>query len=190
MMECVWIRFLPAINNLEYLLAQDIIGEIRTVKANFSINGDFHPKHRLPNKCLAGGALLDLCIYPLTLASIVFGETPTHIQSSAIIGEDGVDESFCYLLEYEQNKRAILSASFIEHAPTEAIISGSKGYIRIPHFLGAQESHLHLDNQPSRILTFPFEEGEKFTFEIVHAMKCIRHKNIKAIFYRLKKPSL
>jgi predicted dehydrogenase len=187
MMECVWTRFLPAIKHLENLLAQDIIGEIHTVKANFSICGDFPPEHRLRNKSLAGGALLDLGIYPLTLASLIFGDSPTHVQSSAIMGEDGVDESSCYLLEYGPRKRAILSASFIEHAPTEGIISGYRGYIRIPDFLGAQELHLHIDNQPKNILNFPFDKDEKFTFEIVHAMECIHQKKYQSDILPLDK---
>jgi len=175
MMECVWTRFLPAITHLSHLLSQGIIGKVQTVKANFSISGDFPPDHRLRNKKLAGGALLDLGIYPLTLADIVFGESPSGIQSSAVMSESGIDESSCYLLEYGDDQRAILSASFIIHAPTEATISGSQGYIYIPDFLGAKELHLYLNNQPHKVVSFPFEEDENFTFEISHAMECIRN---------------
>jgi len=174
LMECLWTRFLPAIKHLGQLLAQNAIGNIHTVKANFSICADFPVEHRLRNKNLAGGALLDLGIYPLTLAAIVFGEHPSHIQSSAVMSADGIDESSCYLLEYGPAQRAILSASFIEHAPNEGIISGSLGYIRIPDFIGAQELHLHLNNQPSKVVSFPFDKDENFTFEISHAMACIR----------------
>ena len=174
MMECVWTRFLPAITHLSELLSKGIIGKVQTVKANFSIRGDFPPEHRLRNKNLAGGALLDLGIYPLTLADIVFGEIPSRIQSSAVMSDNGIDESSCYLLEYGDDQRAILSASFIEHAPTEATISGSQGYIYIPDFLGAKELHLYLNNQPHKVVSFPFEEDENFTFEISHAMECIR----------------
>jgi predicted dehydrogenase len=174
MMECVWTRFLPAIKQLSVLLAQGIIGEVKTVKANFSISGDFSPQHRLKNKLLAGGALLDLGIYPLTLAAIVFNETPSRIQSSAVMGETGVDESSFYLLEYARGQRAILSSSFIDNAPTEALISGSKGYIRLPNFLAAQEIQLHIDNEPVKNFSFSFSEDENFTFEIAHAMQCIR----------------
>ena len=151
-----------------------MIGEVQTVKANFSISGDFSPEHRLRNKDLAGGALLDLGIYPLTLAALVFGEEPTKIQSSAVIGSTGVDESSFYLLEYAPKQRAMLSSSFIDGAPTEAIISGSKGYIRLPNFLAAQTLHLHMDNESVQTLAFPFEEDESFTFEIADAMQCIR----------------
>jgi predicted dehydrogenase len=174
MMECVWTRFLPAIKHLTVLLEQGVIGEVQTVKANFSISGDFSPEHRLRNKDLAGGALLDLGIYPLTLAALVFGEEPTKIQSSAVIGSTAVDESSFYLLEYAPKQRAMLSSSFIDGAPTEAIISGSKGYIRLPNFLAAQTLHLHMDNESVQTLAFPFEEDESFTFEIADAMQCIR----------------
>lgn len=178
MMECVWTRFLPAIKHLSRLLAQGTIGKIHTVKASFNISGDFPPEHRLRNKSLAGGALLDLGIYPLTLANIVFDVTPSRIQSSAVMSDTGIDESSCYLLDYGDEQRAILSASFIENAPTEAIISGSLGYILIPDFLGAKSLHLYLNNQPHEVLNFPFKEDESFTFEILHAMECI-HKNKK-----------
>ena len=178
MMECVWTRFLPAIKHLSVLLAQGVIGDVQTVKANFSISGDFSPEHRLRNKDLAGGALLDLGIYPLTLAALIFSDKPAKIQSSAVLGETGVDESSFYLLEYAQGQRAVLSSSFIDGAPTEAIISGSKGYIRLPNFLAAQKLHLHLGNKAVQTLDFPFEEDESFTFEIMHALQCIRqHKS-------------
>ncbi len=89
MMEAVWTRFLPAILKLQELLAAGVIGDVRTVKADFSIWRAFDPENRLWNKALAGGALLDLGIYPITFASIVFGEQPIRIQSSAVIGETG-----------------------------------------------------------------------------------------------------
>ena len=105
---------------------------------------------------------------------MVFGEEPTKIQSSAVIGSTGVDESSFYLLEYAPKQRAMLSSSFIDGAPTEAIISGSKGYIRLPNFLAAQTLHLYMDNESVQTLAFPFEEDESFTFEIADAMQCIR----------------
>jgi len=174
MMECLWTRFLPAIRHLTVLLEQGVIGEIQTVKANFSILGDFSPEHRLRNKALAGGALLDLGIYPLTLAALVFSENPTKIQSSAVLGATGVDESSFYLLEYAQGQRAMLSSSFVDGAPTEAVVSGSKGYIRLPNFLASQTLELYINNNAVQTFAFPFDEDESFTFEIADAMQCIR----------------
>ncbi|WP_077341709.1 Gfo/Idh/MocA family protein [Pseudocolwellia agarivorans] len=173
LMEAVWTRFLPAIEKLQSLITEGIIGEIDTLKAHFSITGNFGPSHRLMNKELAGGALLDLGIYPITFANLVFGKHPTHIKSSAVIGETGIDESSFYLFEYEKGQRAVLSSSIKDHSPTEAIICGSKGYIRVPEFLGAREIHIHLPEQTTRVINFPRAEEENFVYEIEHANKCI-----------------
>ncbi|MCF7816609.1 MAG: Gfo/Idh/MocA family oxidoreductase [Kiritimatiellales bacterium] len=173
LMEAVWTRFLPAIGKLRELLAGGAIGEVLSVKADFSISGDFGAKHRLRNKALAGGALLDLGIYPITFAAIVFGEPPLRIQSSAVMGNTGVDDrSFC-LFDYSGGRRAMLSSSFTHHAPTEAIVCGAKGYIRVPWFLGAQELHIHRNGTERETIKLPYGDGENFKFEIAHAMECI-----------------
>ena len=175
MMEAVWTRFLPAIGKLKEVLATGDIGEVLTVKADFSIEGEFAPEHRLKNKALAGGALLDLGIYPITFASIVFGEQPTRILSSVVIGDTDVDDRSFYLFDYEGGRRAMLSSSFTHNAPTEGIICGTQGYIRVPGFLWAHEFHIHLEGQDEpETIHLPYVEGENFRFEIAHAMQCIK----------------
>lgn len=173
-MEAVWTRFLPAIRKLDELLNKNIIGDVVSVKADFSIAGEFESTHRLKDLSLAGGALLDLGIYPITFASLVFKEQPARVQSTAVMGETGVDEHSAYLFDYDNGKTALLSSSFIYHAPTEAVISGTKGYIRIPEFLAAQTLHLHIEGQPESTISLPFTEEENFTFEIEHAQACIQ----------------
>lgn len=173
LMEAVWTRFLPAINKLKTLINDGVIGDVHTLKASFNITGNFNSTHRLMNKDLAGGALLDLGIYPITLAHIIFGTQPQHIKSSAIIGETGVDESSFYLFEYDGGQRALLSSSMKDSSPTEAIVSGSTGYISIPDFLGAREIHIHLPGQNKQIINFPRLEDDNFVFEIEHVNECI-----------------
>jgi len=156
------------------VIASGAIGEIRTVKADFSIDGiGFDPAHRLRNKALAGGALLDLGIYPITFASIVFGEQPVRIQSSAVIGETGVDDRSFYLFDYEGGGRAMLSSSFTHSAPSEAVICGTRGYIRVPGFHAAHEFHIHRNGAEPETIHQPYGQGENFRFEIAHAMDCI-----------------
>jgi predicted dehydrogenase len=174
MMEAVWTRFLPAIRKLQALLSEGVVGEVLTVKADFSIAGEFGAEHRLKNRALAGGALLDLGIYPITFASVVFGGQPARIQSSAVIGETGVDDRSFYLFDYEGGRRAMLSSSFTHNAPSEGIICGTKGYIRVPGFHQAHEFQIHREgNTPPETVSLPYGEGENFKFEIAHAMECI-----------------
>ena len=173
-MEAVWTRFLPSILRMQELLAEGVIGKVQSVYANFCLGKDVSVEHRLRNIDLAGGALLDLGIYPITMADLVFGRSPARIISSATMDPiTGVDEYSCYLFEYEAGQKAVLSSSYTRSAPIEAIISGTQGYIRLPHFLGAQELHLCIEGEAPEILHFPYGELENFKYEIALAMKCI-----------------
>jgi len=174
LMEAVWTRFLPAITKVQQLLAENIIGEVQTVYCNFCLGKQVPPEHRLRNRALAGGALLDLGIYPISMADIVFNQEPNKLSSSATMDEvTGVDEHSYYQFEYDGGQKAILSSSYSQAAPVEALICGTGGYIRVPHFLGAKELHIHRTGEETEVLTFPYGEGENFKYEIAHAMDCI-----------------
>lgn len=173
LMEAMWTRFLPAMVKVRELIAAGEIGEVITVKADLSFRAPQDPENRLRNPELAGGALLDVGVYPLSLASMVFGGAPVDIKSHAVIGETGVDERGFYLLDYGQGQTALLSSGISGNLPVEAIIGGTKGYIRVLWFLGAQEIVVCRNDQPAETLKFPFEEEEGFQFEIAHVMECI-----------------
>jgi len=185
LMEAVWTRFLPAIKQLQTILKKGVIGELQTVQADFNITGNFPPSHRLLNKELAGGALLDLGIYPINFAHVVFGEHPEKIKSSAVIGETGVDESSFYWFEYSGGRRAILSSSFVNCSPTLATISGTKGFITIPDFLGARELNIHVSGQAPTTQKFDRSDDENFMFEIEHAIECINNKCLESPIFPL-----
>jgi len=174
MMEGLWTRFLPAIIHLQELLAAGAIGEVQSVFANFFLGRDFPPDHRLRNKTLAGGSLLDLGVYPINMASIVFGQQPLKIESAVNLdAETGVDASSYYLFDYGRGRRAVLSSSYVQSAPVEALVCGTEGFIRVPHFLGAKELHLYRTSEAPEVLEFSYGEGENFKYEIAHAMECI-----------------
>ena len=76
LMEALWTYFLPAINtSLDWINAGKI-GRISTIKANFGFKAHYDPEHRLFNPELAGGALLDIGIYPLALCWLLLKQLP------------------------------------------------------------------------------------------------------------------
>lgn len=166
LVEAVWTRFLPAITALKEALTRGVIGEVVSLNATFAITGDFSNSHRLKRLATAGGSLLDLGIYPITMAYIVFGEAPLYIKSSVVLGETGVDERAFILLDYPHNKHAHLTCSFSHHLPTEAIIGGSTGFIRVPNFLGAKSFSIHKNGHAPETFEYPFSDDQNFTPEI------------------------
>lgn len=153
LMEAMWTRFLPPIVKVREWLKEQRIGDVRLVNAEFGFRIGWDPESRLLNPSLGGGALLDAGIYPVSFASMIFGDKPKTVSSSAHIGETGVDEEFSMLLSYESGQRAMLNGAVRLDLPNDAFIHGTEGYIHIPHFLNARSATLYVGG----------EEVEKFT---------------------------
>ncbi|WP_100657318.1 Gfo/Idh/MocA family protein [Alteromonas flava] len=172
LVEAVWMRFLPAIHALAEHIRQGIIGEVCAIHANFSFNGEFAPSHRLQNPNTAGGALLDLGIYPLHFADLIYATLPDKITSQVRFSETGVDASNYIVAEYGAKRHAILSSSFVNHTPTHATITGSNGIIEVPNFLAAQ-SYQTAIGEHQQTFSKPFVEQQNFTAEIAEFKQCL-----------------
>ena len=138
--EAMWTRFNPATIKLREFIADGAIGDIKSLKATFCVkmpmNGKMLPWNRMYNPRLGGGALLDLGVYPLAYAQMVFGQKPARISGSANMTWTGVDKTSEYHLDYGGGRRADLVTSFVEQRTREAVITGTKGIIKVPNFHG------------------------------------------------------
>ena len=130
LMEAMWTRFLPSITKIRELLADNAIGEIKMLNANFGFTTDFNPDSRLLNKELAGGALLDVGIYPIALTSMILGK-PEKIQSTALLGKTGVDEQFSMTMTYASGALATVSGAVQTQLSQDAWIYGTTGAIHL-----------------------------------------------------------
>ncbi|WP_226678193.1 Gfo/Idh/MocA family protein [Mesobacillus jeotgali] len=172
LMEAMWTRFLPPIIKVKEWIDSGEIGEVLLVKADFGYRAQWDPEWRLLNPVLGGGALLDLGIYPVTFASMIFGTTPEKILSTAHIGETGVDEQFSILMSYPSGKTATLNGAFRIGLTNEAYIHGTEGYIRIPSFHSAKSATLYKDGQ--EVETFNDDrKSAGYSFEIEEVGRCL-----------------
>jgi predicted dehydrogenase len=130
LMEAMWTRFIPAIAQVRKWIADGEIGDVELVRANLSFNAAFNPKSRLFAPELAGGALLDVGIYPVSFANMIYG-TPKTISSTACLGPTGTDDRSSYLFGYDGGKSALLSSAVRLSVPVEADVIGTKGHIKI-----------------------------------------------------------
>lgn len=176
LMEGMWTRFLPAIVQVRKWLEEGEIGEVRQVRADFGFRIAFDPKHRLFDPALAGGALLDAGIYPLSFASMVMGGPPERIQATAEIGQTGVDNQSAYQLTYRNGAIAMLSSAVRTELDCRAVIYGTEGRIEVPNrFLSAKEAILRKGDDPPVQRQFPFAVEDDFSFEIEAAADCVRN---------------
>jgi predicted dehydrogenase len=130
LMEAMWTRFIPAMVKVRELIAAGTIGEPRMLTADFGYRAPFDPKHRLFAPELGGGALLDVGVYPVALASMLWG-TPENISAQAHLGETRVDEQIALIFKYRDGQLAQLAAATRTQTPQEAWIMGTEGAIHI-----------------------------------------------------------
>ena len=130
LMEAMWSRFFPAMAHVRKLIADGVIGEVRMLQADFGFRAGVNPDSRLFSPALAGGGLLDVGIYTLSLASMLFG-TPTQVTGVAQMGETGVDEQAAMALLYYGGRIASLTTGVRINTPHEAQILGTDGSIKL-----------------------------------------------------------
>jgi len=130
LLEAMWMRFLPHIFTVRKILASGILGEIVSVTADHGQRLADQGIPRLIEPSLAGGALLDLGIYPVSFAHMVLG-VPESIQAEAVMTEKGVDASTSMLFTYKSGAQAILTTTMIAQTPCRAVISGLNGWLEI-----------------------------------------------------------
>lgn len=130
-MEAMWTRYLPQSDILRQLLADEVIGPISLVDANFGFVAPFDPAGRMWNKQLGGGALLDAGIYPISFASSVLGP-PASVTAKGVLTETGVDATAGLLLTSSDGATVLLSTSMVASVPTTATVMGARGRIDFP----------------------------------------------------------
>ena len=128
-LEAMWTRYLPHMVHIRELLADNVLGEIRTLIVDHLQDLPKDPKHRINDPALGGGALLDLGIYPVSYAFDVLG-VPNRIIASGTMTATNVDAQVAMIFEYD-NARALLSTALDVRGPNTATISGTNGRIEI-----------------------------------------------------------
>jgi predicted dehydrogenase len=173
LMEAMWTRFLPLFTKLRELLAPGVLGELRLLQVDFGFRAGFNPQGRLFNPQLAGGALLDVGVYNLSLASLLWGR-PERIHSAAHLGETGVDEQSAVLLSYAQGRLATLSSAIRLNTPQEALVIGTDGWLKIhTPWWKATAMTLTVAGQAPQLIEVPFA-GNGYNYQADEVGRCLR----------------
>ncbi|MBR8744853.1 gfo/Idh/MocA family oxidoreductase [Nocardiopsis sp. MG754419] len=156
LMEALWTRYLPVHEVARGLVADGAIGELTAVSADFGINVPYDPDHRLFNADLGGGALLDLGIYPLALASQYLGELTVVGATRRLSPDHMVDVHTTMLVRGENGVSATLDCSSRTSLPGRAVLAGTGGRIEIERFWAATDLVLHRDGREPERFHRPF----------------------------------
>jgi len=173
LMEAIWTAFFPAIAKVQALIAADAIGSIKMIEADFGFTALNDPNSRLYNPTLAGGALLDIGIYPVFLTQLLKGP-PDHINASATMTTTGVDGSNTIQMSWLDGTHASLYSTISADTPITATISGPKGYIQI-HRRWHESREVSLYNKSGIVDSWKYPDDHNgYLYEIEEVHKCLR----------------
>lgn len=172
-MEAMWTRFLPVMAEIRRLLMENAIGYVRMLTADLGFNFPFDPDDRLFNPELGGGALLDVGVYPVSLSQWLLG-IPSLISSEVILGKTGVDEQAVISLRYDDGTLASLFTSIRSMTPSQAVIMGTEGMIKIHAPLYRPTGFTLIRKDGKERFTEAQLKGNGYNYEIEEVNRCLR----------------
>ncbi len=186
LMEAMWTRYLPIYQQVKSWLDAGKIGAATNITSSFGFEFPRNSEDRLFNHELAGGALLDLGVYNLSLSQWIFADQPENFSINAMLGDTHVDEHDEVLLHYSNNRSSEFTISFKKKLNNTLCIRGSKGSIIIDAmFWSATKATLCVIDLPAGelkeiVVTEEFR-ATGFEYEIEEAVRCIQQGLIQSL---------
>lgn len=174
LMEGLWSRFNPSIQAARQDVLDGKIGSLKAVKADFCFYYPFNEESRLIDKKRAGGALLDIGIYPIFLSYLMLGK-PVRMNAEAEYFPNGADKNLVMLFDYQGGEEAILNCSLQYFAPCDGYFYGDEGCIRLHGRWHEATAYTRFEKSMENPLTKGF--GNKclsFQHEIEEVNDCLK----------------
>lgn len=177
--EAMWTRYMPMLTTIREVLGSGVIGEPKTLTANLGYVID--KMERLQNPALAGGALLDVGVYTLNFALMLFGNNIDKIHSCCTYTETGVDEQNTITIQYMDGKCAVLNSSMVSLSDRKGIIYGTKGFAVIEN-INNFESIAVYDSSYKKLAEYKRpKQISGYEYEVEACVRAIREHQMECV---------
>lgn len=138
--EAMTIWHMPLYKKLWSMVESGKLGKVQMITANFGSFKDYDMTNRFFNMNLAGGALLDIGVYALSITRSFMSSQPDQILSQMRPAPTGADEQASIILMNGDGQMATLALSLHSKQPKRTVISCEKGYIEIMEYPRADKA--------------------------------------------------
>ena len=180
LMEAVWTRTNPLLRKAAEVVGSGELGPVVHVNASFGFAFDGEDTHRLLDPAQAGGAILDLGVYPVHMVNLFLGE-PEGLQASGSHASTGVESHAVAVLSYPANgDRPAATASVLcsmeASVPNRLEVFCANGSVTFDTFILPPEMSIRRGTdtaaEPEILVTqWP---GRGYTFQAQEVMRCLR----------------
>ena len=179
LMEALWTRFIPTTKKVIELINDNEVGRIKNIKSDFGFNANLKLRNRLLDNKLGGGSLLDIGIYPVFMSLLLLG-LPKKITANATINKNNIDTNFNAVFDYGNNIESILESSFEKQTPTEVLINGEKGSVKLHSpFLFSEKVTLSIKGKYDEVININYT-GNGYYHEIEEVVNCLINKKTES----------
>ncbi len=175
--EAIWTRYMPSRKMIDDLIDSGTIGHVTSLTANLGY--ELHDVERMQNPLLAGGALLDLGVYPINFARMVMKKEVKDVVSTAVMSPKGIDWMNSMTLIFEDDTMAVLHSNMLAGMNRLGAVYGDKGYIEVQNINNCEEIRVYdLDHQ--LVATHPVpEQINGYEYEVLACIKAIKEGKIE-----------
>jgi predicted dehydrogenase len=171
--EALWSRFMPCLSQLRQLLNEGIIGDIQYIQSEIGFAFQNREKSRLLKAELAGGSLLDLGIYSITVSQFFLQEHPDRVDAMGQLTDQQVDGHVFANMSYASGRYAQFTCSMLSQTSNTMRIVGTEGYVNLPAcFWDTDKADVFRDNKLVQTIDIPHPVNG-FEYEIEQSMLCI-----------------
>lgn len=175
--EAIWTRYMPSRKMIDDLIDSGRIGKVNAVMANLGY--ELHDIPRMQEPELAGGALLDLGVYPINFAKMVVKKDVKDVVSTAVMSPKGIDWTNSITLIFEDDTMAVLHSNMLAGLNRLGAIYGDKGYLEVQNINNAEEIRVYdLDHQLVETIPIP-EQINGYEYEVISCIKAIKEGKIE-----------
>jgi predicted dehydrogenase len=172
-MEAMWTRLNPLIRQAVELARSGRIGDVVGVRGDLSRFFPYDPEHRLFDLAAGGGALLDLGIYPATVAWLFLGR-PETVQAVGSLSPTGSDVTAAMQWGYPDGRVAQLYCSAAGGSPFAALITGTAGWISIEPRIHRPARLVVHDPDGNEVISADDQPATGYALEVLEVERCLR----------------
>jgi len=171
--EALWSRFMPCLSKLRQLLNEGIIGDIQYIQSEIGFAFQNREKSRLLKAELAGGSLLDLGIYSITVSQFFLQEHPDKVDAMGQLTDQNVDGHVLANMHYPSGRYAQFTCSMLSQTSNTMRIVGTEGYVKLPAcFWDTNTASIYRDDKLMQNIDIPHPVNG-FEYQIEKSMECI-----------------
>lgn len=172
--EALWSRFMPCFAKVREWIRDARIGQVQYIQSQIGFSRADLTDHRLTNPALAGGAILDLGVYSVSLSQFLLGAPITQVQASGVLSEAGVDVNTQVNLTFASGVLSQFICTIGSDASNAMVIHGDKGHIYLPSmFWNGNQAQLFGPDGLVEDKSFP-HPANGFEYQISASMACAR----------------